>query len=253
MIKFSTLRLAAAGLAFSALLPMHANAAIFGDDEARRAILELRTKVDVLAGQLNSRLDSKADKTSLLESLNRHEQTLQEIAKLRGQIEVLANELATVQKNQRDLYADMDARIKKLEPRQVTIDGAEAAVAPTEQQDYEAAMALFQTGDYKGAAAALGDFVKRNPDSPYAANAQYWLGNAYFAQRDYKKAIAAQQIVASTYKDSAKAPDAMLNIASSYVELEDKKNAKKILQQLVTKYPGTPSAKTAKDRLASLK
>jgi tol-pal system protein YbgF len=253
MIKFSTLRLAAAGLAFSALLPMHANAAIFGDDEARRAILELRTKVDVLAGQLNSRLDSKADKTSLLESLNRHEQTLQEIAKLRGQIEVLANELATVQKNQRDLYADMDARIKKLEPRQVTIDGNEAAVAPTEQQDYEAAMALFQTGDYKGAAAALGDFVKRNPDSPYAANAQYWLGNAYFAQRDYKKAIAAQQIVASTYKDSAKAPDAMLNIASSYVELEDKKNAKKILQQLVTKYPGTPSAKTAKDRLASLK
>lgn len=253
MIKFSTLRLAAAGLAFSALLPMHANAAIFGDDEARRAILELRTKVDVLAGQLNARLDGKADKTSLLESLNRHEQTLQEIAKLRGQIEVLANELATVQKNQRDLYADMDARIKKLEPRQVTIDGNEAAVAPTEQQDYEAAMALFQTGDYKGAAAALGDFVKRNPDSPYAANAQYWLGNAYFAQRDYKKAIAAQQIVASTYKDSAKAPDAMLNIASSYVELEDKKNAKKILQQLVTKYPGTPSAKTAKDRLASLK
>lgn len=253
MIKFSTLRLAAAGLAFSALLPMHANAAIFDDDEARRAILELRTKVDVLAGQLNSRIDNKADKTSLLESLNRHDQTLQEIAKLRGQVEVLANELATVQKNQRDLYADMDARIKKLEPRQVTIDGAEAAVAPTEQQDYEAAMALFQAGDYKGAAAALGEFVRRNPESAYAANAQYWLGNAHFAQRDYKKAISAQQIVASTYKDSAKAPDALLNIASSYVELEDKRNARKVLQQLVSKYPDSPSAKTAKDRLASLK
>ncbi|MGZ8290145.1 MAG: tol-pal system protein YbgF [Telluria sp.] len=253
MIIFSKSRLAAAGLVLAALLPLQASAGILDDDEARRAILDLRAKVDTLARDLNTRLETKADKTSAIESLNRHEQAMQEVAKLRGQIEVLANELANIQKNQKDLYADIDARIKKLEPRQVTIDGEQAAVAPTEQQTYEAAMAMFQTGDYKGAAAALGDFVRRHPESAYAANAQYWLGNAWFAQRDYKKAIAAQQIVVTSYKDSAKAPDAMLNIASSYVDMDDKKNAKKTLQQLVKQYPQSPAAKTAKDRLSALK
>ena len=253
MITFSKSRLAAAGLVFAALLPLPSSAGLLDDDEARRAILELRTKVDSLARDFNSRLETKSDKTAALESLNRHEQTLQEIARLRGQIEVLANELANIQKNQKDLYADIDARIKKLEPRQVTIDGAPAAVAPTEQQDYEAALALLTGGDYKAAAAALSEFVRRHPESAYAANAQYSLGSAYYALRDYKKSIAAQQVVATTYKDSAKAPEAMLNIASNYIELNDTKNAKKALQSLVSKYPGTPSAQTAKTRLTALK
>ena len=253
MITFSKSRLAAAGLVFAALLPLSASAALFGDDEARRAILELRTKVDNLSRELNARLETKSDKTSALEGLNRHEQTMQEIARLRGQIEVLANEVANLQKNQKDLYADIDARIKKLEPRQVTIDGQEAAVAPTEQQDYEAALALLQGGDYKGAATALSEFVRRHPQSAYAASAQYSLGTAYYALRDYKKAIAAQQVVASTYQDSARAPDAMLNIASNYIELKDTKNARKALQTLVTKFPDSPAAQTAKTRLAALK
>lgn len=253
MIPFSKSRLAAAGLVLAALLPLHASAALFGDDEARRAILELRTKVDELSRDVNQRLESKADKSVALDGLNRHEQTVREIARLRGQIEVLANELASIQQNQKDLYADIDARVRKLEPRQVTIDGQDAAVAPNEQKDYQAALALLQDGDYKGAAGALSEFVRRYPESAYAANAQYALGTAYYAQRDYKKAIAAQQVVATTYQDSAKAPDALLNIASNYLELKDTKNAKKALQQLASKYPDAPAAQTAKSRLAALK
>jgi tol-pal system protein YbgF len=87
----------------------------------------------------------------------------------------------------------------------------------------------------------------------YAANAQYWLGNAYYAQREYKSAIAAQEVVVSTYRDSPKAPDAMLNMASSYTELNDKKAAKKTLKDLVAKYPASSAAQAAKDRLAVMK
>jgi tol-pal system protein YbgF len=144
-------------------------------------------------------------------------------------------------------------RLKKLEPQQQTIDGRQTEVMPTEKKTYDTAMDLFKTGDYKGAADALQDFVKRFPSSAYAANAQYWLGNAYYAQRDYKNAIAAQEVVTTTYKDSAKAPDALLNIASSYTELKDKKNAKKALQQLVKNFPESSAAQAAKDRLAALK
>jgi tol-pal system protein YbgF len=253
MIKTSQSRLAAIALAFAAWLPLHASAGLLDDDEARRAILDLRAKVDALSRDLNTRLEAKSDKNATIEILNQHEQTMQEIARLRGQLEVLANQIATSQKNQKDLYADLDGRIRKLEPRQETIDGQTTEVLPTEKKSYDAAMELFKSGDYKAAATALQDFVRRYPESAYAANAQYWLGNAYYAQRDYKNAIAAQEAVVSNYGSSSKAPDAMLNIASNYIELKDNKKAKKILQQLVSKYPDTSAAATAKDRLAGLK
>ena len=248
MMTFSKAGVAAALLAAFAALPLHANAALFDDDEARKAILELRSKVDALARDINSRIDTKADKTSTLAMLNQHDQTMQEIARLRGQIEVLGNDLATAQKRQKDFYADLDARLRKLEPRQVTIDGQEAAVGVSEQSSYEAALAQFKSGDYKGAATALDAFVKRYPESAYAANAQYWLGNAYYAQRDCKSAISAQQAVVKNYPDSPKAADAMLNIASCYTELKDKANTTKTLNALIARYPDSSAAQTAKER-----
>jgi tol-pal system protein YbgF len=253
MIKLSQFRFAAVALAFAAWMPLHASAGILDDDEARRAILDLRAKVDALSRDVNARIDTKADKAATLDILNQHEQTMQEIARLRGQIEVLANQIATAQKNQKDLYADLDVRIKKLEPRQETVDGQTVEVQPNEKQTYDRAMELFKSRDYKAAAGALQDFVRRYPDSAFAANAQYWLGNAYYAQGDYKNAIAAQQVLVTNYATSPKAPDAMLNIASSYTELKDKKAAKKALQQLVSKFPDSSAAQAAKDRLAALK
>nr|WP_314543662.1 tol-pal system protein YbgF [uncultured Massilia sp.] len=253
MIKLPQLRLAAVALALAAWFPLHASAGLLDDDEARRAILDLRAKLEALTRDVNGRLDTKADKSSTLDMLNQHEQTMQEIARLRGQVEVLANQVATAQKNQKDLYADLDARMRKLEPRQEVVDGQTAEVLPSEKASYDAAMEQFKSGDYKGAIGSLQSFVRQYPQSAYAANAQYWLGNAYYAQRDYKNAIAAQEAVVSNYGTSAKAPDAMLNIASNYVELKDSKNAKKTLQALVKKYPDAAAAQTAKERLASLK
>ncbi|MBC7857604.1 MAG: tol-pal system protein YbgF [Burkholderiaceae bacterium] len=249
MMTFSKTGLAAALLAVFATLPPHAGAGLLDDDEARRAILDLRGKVDAVTRDVNARIDTKADKTSTLDLIGQHDQTQQDIAKLRGQIEELANELANAQKRQKDFYIDLDARLRKLEPREVNIDGKEAAVEPSEQNSYDAALQQFKAGDYKSAATALDAFVKRYPDSAYAANAQYWLGNAYYAQRDCKSAIAAQQVVIKTYPDSPKAADAMLNMASCYTELKDKVGAKKTLDALVAKYPDSAAAQAARERL----
>jgi tol-pal system protein YbgF len=250
MIKLSKTRLACLFLA--AWLPLQASAGLLEDDEARKAILDLRAKVDQLQRDLNARVEAKADKSAVLDMLNQHEQDMQEIARLRGQVETLANQLSIVQKGQKDFYGDLDARIKKLEPQQTSIDGRTAEVMPSEKQSYDAAFEQFKSGDYKGAIAALQEFVRRYPQSAYAANAQYWLGNAYYAQRDYKNAVSAQELVVSNYSDSPKAPDAMLNIASCYTELNDEKAARKALQQLVKQYPDSSAAQAAKDRLATL-
>jgi tol-pal system protein YbgF len=248
MMNISKSGLSAALLAAITWLPLQAHAGLFDDDEARRALLDLRTKVEAMRTELQARIDTKSDKASTLDLINQNDATLQQVNQLRGQIEVLANELANAQKRQKDFYVDLDARLRKLEPREVTIDGKTSQVDPSEQRNYEAATKLFTSGDYKAAGVALQEFVQRYPGSSYAPNAQYWLGNSYFAQRDCKSAITAQLVVLKNYPDSPKAPDAMLNIASCQTELKDKA-AKKTLQDLIKQYPDSTAAETAKQRL----
>nr|WP_230427524.1 tol-pal system protein YbgF [Collimonas humicola] len=226
-----------------------ARAGLFDDDEARRAILDIRAKIDAV----NARVDAKADKTSSLSLSDQNERLNQELAKLRGQIEVLTNELANTQQRQKDFYVDLDTRLRKLEPQKVSVDGQEVNIGANDQKTYDAALATFKSGDYKGAAAAFSSFVRSSPDSGLAPSAQYWLGNAYYALRDYKNAIAAQQVVVTKYADNPKAADALLNISSSYTELKNKPQAKRALEQLLSQYPNTPAAQTAKERLATLK
>jgi len=246
MIKFTKTVLV---LAAFAALPLNASAGLFDDDEARRAILEMRDKVKKLEGDLKNLIDTKTDKSATLDLIAQQERTMEEIARLRGQVELLANSIDVAAKREKDFYADLDARLRKLEPREVTIDGKTASVDLAEQKAYDTGMQLFKDGDYKNAATALGDFVKRYPVSSYAPGAQYFLGSAYYAQGDCKSAIVAQQALVKNYGDSPKAADAMLNIASCQTELKAVNNAKKTLQDLIKAYPDSEAAATAKTRL----
>ncbi|MES2900585.1 MAG: tol-pal system protein YbgF [Pseudomonadota bacterium] len=253
MIRITKPRLAAALFALAAWLPLQANAGLLDDDEARKAILDLRAKVEALSKDLNSRIDTKADKSGALNMVNQQEQVAAEIAKLRGQLEVLSNDIVTIQKRQKDFYADLDTRLKKLEPSQVIIEGKEALIVPTEQRAYDSAMQTLKGGDYKAATAELAEFVRSYPNSGYTPIAQYWLGNAFSALNDCKNANAAHQVVVTKYRDSAKAPDALLGIATCHLVLKDKVKARKALQDLIAAYPDSTAAATARERLPSVR
>lgn len=252
MKKLVSPALAAACLTMASLAPLPAYA-LFGDDEARRAILELRGKFEAFQKENAAQLEGKASQKSVLDLASQNEQLRQEIAKLRGQLEVLSNELANAQQRQKDFYVDLDTRVRKLEPQRVSVDGREISVDPAEQKSYDAALASFNGGDYKAAAVALADFTRRYPQSGYAPNAQYMLGNSYYAQRDCRNAITAQQAVVKNFPDHAKAPDALLNIATCQLEMKDRAATRKTLESLLAKYPEAPAAGTAKERLAALK
>jgi len=236
-------------MAALSLAPLQSRAALFEDDDARRAILDLRTRLDSVQNEINT----KADKSNNFDLNNQNEQLRQEVSKLRGQIEVLTNELANEQRRQKDFYVDLDTRLRKLEPQKVTIDGKEVTMEQGEQKAYDAALASFKAGDYKNAGASFFDFLRRYPQSGLAPSAQYWLGNTYYAQRDYRNAISTQQAVVKNHPDSPKAADALLNIASCYTELKDKAAAKRTLETLVAQYSESPAAQTAKERLSALK
>lgn len=244
-----SLLLSALILAFSTVGVLPAQAGLFDDDEARRAILDIRTRLDGLRRDL----DNKADKNSLLDVASQNEQLRQEVAKLRGQIEVLTNELSSTQQRQKDFYVDLDTRVRKLEPQKLTVDGRETDVEPSEQKNYDAALAIYKSGDYKNAGTAFAEFLRRYPQSGFAASAQYLLGTTFYAQRDYRNAIAAQQTVVKNFPQSPKAADALLNIASSYVELKDRAAAKKTLETLIVQFPDSPAAQTGKERLVTLR
>ena len=240
-MKTSIKFILAAALIAGSSIPMQGHAALFDDVEARKAIIELRARID----SLNNRLEGKADKSSNLDLAGQNEQLRLEVARLRGQVEVLANEVANLQRRQKDFYTDLDSRLRKVEPQQATVDGRQVEVLPAEQKTYDAALEMFKAGDYRNAGTTFSNFLRLYPQSGYAGAVHYWLGNTYYAQRDYRNAIAAHQTVINNFPDNPKAPEALLTIASSYVELKDRPAAKQALEQVVARYPESPAAQTA--------
>jgi len=263
-------------LAFALLLGTAgvAHAGLFSDDEALKKIDELQKQTTQQLQGMETRMakmESQLTGQGMVDLLNQVEAIKADLNKLRGQLEVQTHELEITQKRQKDLYADLDTRLRNLErpgsanaagaapvakPAPATGDKAAtppATADPEESRAYDAALNLFKVGNYQGAIASFQNFLKSYPTSGSAPSAQYWVGNSYFAQRDYKAALEAQRKLLATYPNSQKVPDAMLNMASSQTELKDMAGARKTLEDLVAKYPVSGAAELAQKRLANSK
>jgi tol-pal system protein YbgF len=223
--------------------------ALFSDDDARKGVADLQKRVEAQQQQLLRIEREVTDKRAVIELSNLIDGLRQDIANLRGQIEVLSNRIDGLDKRQKDLYVDLDTRLRKFEQGQADKDKA-AQAAAAEQQAYEAGLAQFKANNYGTAIQSLQSFLTTYPQSPLAPSAQYWIGNAHYALRDYKNAIAAQQKVIANWPESSKAPDALLNIASSQAEAGDPNGSRNTLRTLVSKYPSSPAADQAKQRLS---
>jgi tol-pal system protein YbgF len=246
----------------AALIAPAAHAGIFDDDEARRAILDLRQKLEQSNEQARARQTEQMNalteqvnqlKRSLLDLNNQLEQMRGDNAKLRGQNEELARAVSEIQRKQKDLQSGVDDRMRKFEPQKVTVDGKEFSADPDEKRQYDEAMEMLRKSDFAGTANALLAFRKRYPASGYGESAQFWLGNAQYGSRQYKEAIASFRSLVSAAPDSAKAPEALLAIANCQAELKDTKSARRTIDELLKAYPKSEAAQAGKDRLASLK
>jgi TolA-binding protein len=143
-----------------------AQAALFEDDEARRAILDLRQRLE----QTNKNLteENAQLRRSLLDLQSQIENLRNDVSQSRGAQENLARDLSEVQRNQKDVAAGVDERLRKFEPIKVNLDGREFLAEPAEKRDYEVAMDIFRKGDFVAAQAALVQFLQRNGKSGYA-------------------------------------------------------------------------------------
>ena len=260
-----------------------AQAALFEDDEARRAILDLRQKVEQMqqqsaqmqqqsaqmqqqsAAQLRAAKDENAVsieqvnaqltqlRRSVLELSNLIESLRSELANSRGKSEQLARDLADAQRLQKDIVQGTEDRFKRLEPSKVSVDGLEFMAAPAEIREYDTALATMRKGDFAQALPAFSEFVRRYSSSGYQPSALFWLGNLHYSQRNYKEALNQYRALVSASPAHLRAPEALLSIANCQLELKDPKASRKTLEELVKAYAESEAASLAKARLAKLK
>ncbi len=250
-----------------------AQAGLFDDEEARKAILDLRARIaatddagkarhaemgvalEKVNAQINAQLLEQVQqlKRSLLDLNAQLEAMRGENAKLRGQDEQLARDIAEIQRRQKDLVTGMDERFRKLEPQKVSLEGKDFLAEPEEKRQHEEAMAALRSGDFEKASNTLGNFLRRYPFSGYANSVRFWLGNALYGKRDYKEAINTFRALVTAAPEHPRSPEALLAVANCLAEMKDVRAARRTIEELMKAYPASEAAAAGKERLTTLK
>ena len=206
---------------------------------------------------------------SLLDVANQLEALRSDVRAMHNDVDQLSNALESGRKQQRDLYADLDQRLKNLEARgsaasaagaapaaaaaagapAAAAGGASSADSGEDKAAYQASFNLLKDGQYDRAIVAFQKFLVSYPDSSLADNAQYWLGEAYYVNKAYPEAEAAFQRVVDKYPQSRKLGDALLKIGFCRYEMKQWQSAREVLGQVVARFTDTPASRLAQQRL----
>lgn len=204
------------------------------------------------------------------------QQMQDELARLRGMVEVQQNDIQQLKQEGLERYQDLDRRIGTGGGAQAPATGGAdnnsasgdnsaggnsasptdaAPPAPAASADpgdpakekvyYDAAFDLIKTKDFDKASQAFNAFLRKFPNSQYAGNAQYWLGEVNLAKGDLQGAGQAFAKVSQLYPQHPKVPDSLYKLADVERRLGHTDKVKGILQQVVSKYPGTSAAQLA--------
>lgn len=247
-------------LACLCVTPVHA--ALFEDTEARKKLQEMQLKETELEARIVS-LEAVIKSGSLNDMLNQIELMKQDVSKLRGDMETLRHLNATVEQRQKDLYQDLDGRLRKIEEKSVGNNSAlpnkvaespttPEVKAPSDQEVFDQASQLLDGMKYKEAFQAFTDFIKQFPSSALLPDAKYGLANAQFSLKNYKASLGTYQKLLDQHPDFAKNPEALLSLANAQIQLALIPEAKKSLKDLIKKYPKSDVIQNAQKRLKAL-
>lgn len=204
------------------------------------------------------------------------QQMQEEISRLRGMLEVQQNDIQRMKQEALERYQDLDQRIvsgaaaannnsapagnapsdagsaPSASASQAPAAGTEPADPAKEKLYYEAAFDLVKAKDFDKASQAFAAFLRKYPNSSYAGNAQYWLGEVNLAKGDLQGAGQAFAKVSQLYPKHAKVPDSLYKLADVERRLGHTDKVKGILQQVVSQYPNTSAAQLAQRDLQRL-
>lgn len=221
----------------------------------------LTEQIKVLEQKLDSRNRAQVNVQRQLDELQ------SEMNALRGVTELHTHQLSQVLERQRELYQELDRRVSEAlkqvnsVPKHVAVNNSTVADSSqgysnnlTENEAYDRALNLvLKDKRYEDAIPEFKAFNKSYPQSSYAANAHYWLGQLLFNKGDLAEAKHEFELVVKQHTDSAKRPDALLKLGMLAQKQNDNKAAEALYLQLLKEYPDSTSAKLAQPRLNSLK
>lgn len=215
-----------------------------------------------------ARLERQLENQTLVEMYTQLEGLQRQMQELRGAVEEQIHVMQGVEQRQREIYLDFDRRIRQLETQlagaqqpQLSSASPGSPASPsldvpepqTEQATYQQAVDTLRAGRNQESIALLQDFLARYPDSQYAGNAQYWLGEANYVSKRYPEAIVEFEKVVKLYPGSGKVPDAMLKLGYSQYELGQVDKAGATLNAIIEEFPRSTAAQLAQNRLQRMK
>ena len=231
-----------------------AQAGLFDDEEARARIEKLRQEFAQHAQQVNGRLETLGK--NQLDFANQVEALRNDLSRLRGQAELLINDMEATQKRQRDFYVDLDNRLRKLETAASEARPADPAPAETpkvdpaaELRDYEAALNAFKSAKYREALNGFSTFIKAHPASNLQASAHYWAASSHFQLKEYAPAAQLFGHMAGAWPADARAADALLGQANALAATGDLAGSRRALEAILARYPQSSAADAARQRL----
>jgi len=221
-------RVLSTGLLLIGCLSITQPALAFADDDARKAIVELRQQIKTLS---EANLRARVQLADQIEALE------QEVIRLRGDMEQIGRPNSGLG-SPGGTSGARAPDVKSSDPR--------------EQSAFDQSIESFRKGQYKEATENLTAFLTLYPDSKLTPTAQFYLGSSRYASKDFKGAIATLDAMVKKYPRETRAPDALLMIAGSQFELNNRAASKATLQRIVQEYKGTPAAETAAKRIPLL-
>ncbi len=204
------------------------------------------------------KIEQVLENQTLEDFSNRIESLQHDLQHLQGEVEVINHGIEELKRKQREMYLDLDRRVRKVEttPQSAAPGDANApgqAAAAEERAAYESAFALLRDGKYDEAIPMFEAFVKQYPAGETSVNARYWLGEAYFVQRRYDVARVEFENIVTQHPTAAKYSDALLKLGLTHYELGVWDKSSQALNEVVTKFPNTTQAQIASQRLEKLK
>ncbi len=184
-----------------------------------------------------------------------------DLAASRDQFSQLSKQLGLTEGTVREIRASQDEIKGKLSqiaqqaatPKIEVVNAAPSAKGADSgpPADYVKAFGLYSANNFKDAIVAFETFIKSAPESEYAANALYWVGECHYSLSDLPKAKDVFFKVAGSYPNSPKAPDALLKLGYTLLAMKEKEKAHAIFESLIKSYPSSPAAIRARQKLTA--
>jgi len=224
-------------------------------DQIQQGLSTLREKIDEVRYQADRQLGAAAR-----EGNHKARELQARLARMEDNFKAREEELKALRETLARVEASAAKQVKASEVAEdATQLAREKVPMPSEavKRDYEEAMKVLELKDYRSAISRLREFIKRHPQSEYADNAQYWIGESYYALKEFEQAIIEFDEVERKYPNGDKVPAALLKQGFAFAELGSKDvrfkvDARLILQKLIERYPKSEEAGMARQRLKAL-